>query len=98
MLYKENRTGDRGWAFLTIAGDEVVLDIGVTQDLIGLPILEDLTKELKKVGLQPKKIDSPGNTPTGIGRSARALYSVLVPISPGGVPRLPHGVHPPIRR
>ena len=62
------------------------MDIGATQDLIGQSALADLTKVLHAAGLQPVKIDKPVNTPTGIGGSARALYAVLLPISPGGVP------------
>ena len=86
VLYGDDQHGDGGWAFLTLDGGEAVLDIGATQDLIGLSALEDLTKELKKVGLQPVRIDKPVTTPTGIGGSARALYAVLLPISPGGIP------------
>jgi len=80
------RSGGDGWAFLSLPGGEAVLDIGATQDLIGQTALADLTKVLHAAGLQPVKIDKPVNTPTGIGGSARALYAVLLPISPGGVP------------
>ena len=80
------RSGGDGWAFLSLPDGEAVLDIGATRDLIGQTALADLTKVLHAAGLQPVKIDKPVNTPTGIGGSARALYAVLLPISPGGVP------------
>ena len=96
IFYKENRIGDGGWAFLTIAGDEAILDIGVTHNLTGLPILEDLTKELKKVGLQPVKIDSPFFLPEPIvfrrvyGTWDLLVYHVTIAAPyPGGIdPRL----------
>ena len=75
-----------GWAFLSLTGGEAVLDIGATQDLIGVKALEELTQTLKSVGLQPVRVDKPVITPAGIGGSAKALYVVLLPISPGGAP------------
>ena len=80
-------SGDRDcWSFLSLPSGEAVLDIGATQDLIGEKALEEMTEVLHAAGLQPVRIDKIGSTPSGIGGAAKPLYTVLLPIAPGGVP------------
>ena len=74
------------WTFLTLSGNEAILDIGATQDLIGARAMEALTSVLKEHGLQPITINKQPVTPSGIGGAAQVDRVMLVPISPGGVP------------
>ena len=62
------------------------MDIGATQDLIGQVALTALESVLRHVGLQVVEVDFNPTVPMGIGGMAEALKTILVPISPGGVP------------
>ena len=80
------RVDSDSWSFMSIDSGEAILDIGATQDLIGLSALDQVTSSLKEVGLQPLRVDGPMSAPSGIGGAAKALFKVLLPISPGGIP------------
>ncbi len=72
--------------YLTLTSGEAILDIGATQDLIGQVALTALESVLRHVGLQVVEVDFNPTVPMGIGGMAEALKTILVPISPGGVP------------
>ena len=74
------------WNFLTFRSGDAILDIGATQDIIGLPAMEALERTLRSAGLKSVEVPSSANAPTGIGGQATVVRSALVPISPGGVP------------
>ena len=74
------------WAFLTIPSGMAILDIGATQDIIGLAALKNLEQELARCNLQPVVVPTTTTPPTGIGGPAKISKTVLVPMSPGGVP------------
>lgn len=76
----------KGWAFLTLSGNEAILDIGATQDLIGTPAMKALEKTLAEAGLRAVPVQKHVVTPSGIGGTAKVAGVMLVPISPGGVP------------
>ena len=73
-------------SFLTIPAHEAILDIGATQDLIGAKAAENLEQQLRQVGLKCVHLPPPACVPSGIGGPAKVAESLLVPISPGGVP------------
>ncbi|OLP76476.1 hypothetical protein AK812_SmicGene43580 [Symbiodinium microadriaticum] len=77
---------ERAWAFLSIPSGMAILDIGATQDIIGLPALQALEDELARSGLQALEVPTTSTAPSGIGGSAKVSKTVLVPISPGGIP------------
>ena len=64
-----------------------ILDIGATQDIIGLPALQALEDELARSGLQALEVPTTSTAPSGIGGSAKVSKTVLVPISPWRHPR-----------
>ena len=72
--------------FLTLSSGDAILDIGATQDLIGRVALTALESVLRTAGLRVVDVDAPITVPMGIGGAAEALRTILVPISPGGVP------------
>jgi len=74
----------KAWSFLTTPSGEAIVDIGATQDLIGIEALGEFEKILAKIGLKPIKVDAPLTIPSGIGGQAKAIGVVLLPISPGG--------------
>ena len=74
------------WNFLTFKSGDAILDIGATQDIIGLPAMEALDRTLEAAGLRSIEVPTVACAPTGIGGRAQVIRSVLVPISPGGVP------------
>ena len=74
------------WNFLTFKSGDAILDIGATQDIIGLPAMEALDKTLQAAGLRSIEVPTVANAPTGIGGQAKVVRSVLVPVSPGGAP------------
>ena len=74
------------WNFLTFRAGDAILDIGATQDIIGLPAMEALERTLRSAGLRSVEVPSSASAPTGIGGQATVVRSALVPISPGGVP------------
>ncbi|CAE7309094.1 unnamed protein product, partial [Symbiodinium necroappetens] len=55
-------------------------------DIIGLPALQALEDELARSGLQALEVPTTSTAPSGIGDSAKVSKTVLVPISPGGIP------------
>ena len=85
--YGENKvTFDPTWCFLTIPSGMAILDIGATQDIIGVEAFAALERELSRCGLQAVEIPTTARAPTGIGGAAKVARTMLVPISPGGVP------------
>ena len=74
------------WAFLMLPDGEAILDIGATQDLIGLEAFSSLSTALAAVGLQPIRVDKVVSVPSCIGGVAKPKFVALVPISPGGTP------------
>ena len=74
------------WNFLTFKSGDAILDIGATQDIIGLPAMEALDRTLEAAGLRSIEVPTVACAPTGIGGRAQVVRSVLVPISPGGAP------------
>lgn len=77
---------DSSSSFLTLSSGDAILDIGATQDLIGRVALTALESVLRTAGLRVVDVDAPITVPMGIGGAAEALRTILVPISPGGVP------------
>ena len=77
---------EASWNFLTFSSNEAIIDIGATQDLIGVQCLKRLEESLAEVGLRAVRVEAPLMTPSGIGGSAKAIGTVLIPVSPGGHP------------
>ncbi|CAE7403523.1 unnamed protein product, partial [Symbiodinium necroappetens] len=85
--YGESKvTFDPTRCFLTIPSGMAILDIGATQDIIGTEAFAALERELGRCGLQAVEIPTTARAPTGIGGAAKVAHTMLVPISPGGVP------------
>ena len=82
----ENANGTASWNFLATPEGHAILDIGATQDLIGMSAFRSLKECLANAGLKPIKVDAPYAIPAGIGGKATVDHVALVPISPGGRP------------
>ena len=63
-----------------------ILDIGATQDIVGEAAMLAIEDELSRCGLRAIEVPTTASTPTGVGGAAKVLRTMLVPISPGGVP------------
>ena len=79
-----SQIGDTALSFITLVGGEAILDIGATQDLIGITAFQALTRRLADVGLRPIRVEAQVAVPSGIGGKAPIDHVALIPVSPGG--------------
>ena len=70
---------EKAWSFLAIPSGVAILDIGATQDIVGVAAMQALDEELARSGLQAIEV---ANAPSGIGGSAKVARTMLVPMSP----------------
>lgn len=75
-------------SLLALPAGEAIIDPEPAQDLIGQNAYNELKERLRERGLQPIELSQAVRHPMGIGGSAKALFSALIPLSFDGHPQI----------